>query len=60
MPGVRPRSLIDNLLHVRTAERADLCFAGARAGPTRLRAGLTAVRTQVFPKTPKPRDLDII
>jgi hypothetical protein len=47
MPGVRPRVLIDNLLHVRTAERADLCFAGARAGPARLRAGLTAVRTQV-------------
>jgi len=47
MPGVRPQSLIDNLLHVRTAERADLCFAGARAGPARLRAGLTAVRTQV-------------
>jgi hypothetical protein len=47
MQGVRPRYLIDNLLHLRTAERADLCFAGARAGPARLRAGLTAVRTQV-------------
>ena len=48
MPGVRPRYLIDNLLHVRTAERADLCFAGARAGPARVRAGLTAaLRTQV-------------
>jgi hypothetical protein len=48
MHGVRPRVLIDNLLHVRTAERADLCFAGARAGTARLRTGLTAVlRTQV-------------
>jgi len=48
MPGVRPRYLIDNLLHLRTAERADLCFAGARAGPARVRAGLTAaLRTQV-------------
>jgi len=49
MPGVRPRYLIDNLLHVRTAERADLCFAGARAGLRCVCAlGLTAaLRTQV-------------
>jgi hypothetical protein len=49
MPGVRPRVLIDNLLHVRTAERADLCFAGARAGLRCVCAlGLTAaLRTQV-------------
>jgi hypothetical protein len=29
MPGVRPRNVIADLLHVVTAERADLCVAGA-------------------------------
>jgi hypothetical protein len=31
MPGVRPRNMIADLLHVVTAERADLCVAGAFA-----------------------------
>ena len=29
MPGVRPRNVIADLLHVESAERADLCVAGA-------------------------------
>ena len=57
MPGVRPRNLIADLLHVVTAERADLCVAGARAGLARLCApflgqGLAALRTQVCRAAP--------
>ena len=62
MPGVRPRSLIADLLHVVTAERADLCVAGASAGPARLSTprlgrGLAALRTQVCRAAPSATTL---
>ena len=62
MPGVRPRNLIADLLHVVTAERADLCVAGASAGPARLSTprlgrGLAALRTQVCRAAPSATTL---